>query len=324
MKYFTRPRNFFSRNSCLSGWNREPGYALIALMITVAVILVSLSAAIPSLYQEAQRQREQELIFRGNQYARAIFLFQQKMGRYPVSVKEMVQSNGLRFLRKPYRDPMTRGGNWRFIHATASGVLIDSRTQSLTPGTQPPGTGPSGSSFGGSSNSNSQGAGQGQPSGNPSGGSSFSLDSNSTSTGSSNPNQPPKPAPGCENQDKSGPSSAFFDNANTIQGAFIVGVASCSDKRSILVYNNKTKYSDWEFLGIAYAVTGLPTLPGQTGQPGQGGQPGTGGQGQPSQPGAGGMGQPGSPGSFGPSPSGGAPVSPSTAPASQPSGPMGQ
>ena len=311
MKCSTRLHSFFSLNRGLSDGEYSPGYALIALMITVSVMLVALSAAIPSLYQEARREREQELIFRGNQYARGIFLFQQKMGRYPVSVKEMIESNGMRFLRKPYRDPMTRSGNWRFVHATAAGILIDSRTQSLTPGTQQPGAGSSGSSFGGSSNSDSMQ--NGQAGGTSAGGSSFSLDSNSSSANSSNPNKPPKPAPGCENAERSGPSSAFFDNANTIQGAFIVGVASCSDKHSIMVYNNKTKYSDWEFLGIAYAVTGLPTLPGQTGQPGQQGQPGQPGQpGQIGQPASGTGAQPGSTGSFG-TPSSGAGASPSPA-----------
>lgn len=108
---------------------QDRGYALLILMMLATVLLISLAAVLPSIYVEGQREHEEELIFRGNEYARAIALFHRQFNRYPVSVKELLETNGLHFLRRAYRDPMSRTGKWRFVHANASGVLLDSRTQ---------------------------------------------------------------------------------------------------------------------------------------------------------------------------------------------------
>ena len=104
------------------------GYALIALMIAVTVMLIGLAAVLPSVYQESQREKEEELIFRGNEYARAIFLFDRQFHRFPRSVDELLHTNNLSFLRRAYKDPMTAHGKWRFIHANAQGAVLDSIT----------------------------------------------------------------------------------------------------------------------------------------------------------------------------------------------------
>jgi hypothetical protein len=98
------------------------------MMMMVTVLLVSLTVALPSVYVEGQREREEELIFRGNEYARAIALFHRRFNRFPVSVNELLRTNGIRFLRHAYPDPMSRTGNWRFIHANINGTLLDSKT----------------------------------------------------------------------------------------------------------------------------------------------------------------------------------------------------
>ena len=113
------------------------GFALLIVMVAAAVLLISLTAALPSIYQEGQREREEELIFRGAQYAHAIANFHQKFQRYPATIQDLTKlTNGYRFLRKEYADPMTAGGKWRLIHANAQGVLLDSRTQGPPPGMQ--------------------------------------------------------------------------------------------------------------------------------------------------------------------------------------------
>lgn len=106
----------------------ERGYALVVLLMIATLMLVALTAALPSIYQEGQREREEELLFRGNEYARAIALFYRQFRRYPVSVNDLLSTSGFRFLRRPYTDPMTRQGKWRFIHAAANGAILDSRT----------------------------------------------------------------------------------------------------------------------------------------------------------------------------------------------------
>ena len=110
----------------------EGGYAFLILMMVLTILLISLTVALPDVYTAGQREREEELIFRGNEYARAIMLYHRQFNRFPASVDDLVKkTNGFRFLRHAYRDPMTRSGKWRFIHANANGVVLDSKT--LTP-----------------------------------------------------------------------------------------------------------------------------------------------------------------------------------------------
>jgi Tfp pilus assembly protein FimT len=56
----------------------ERGYAMAALLVMVAVLTVLMSVAMPVWRHEAQREKEEELVFRGLQYVRAIRLYQQK------------------------------------------------------------------------------------------------------------------------------------------------------------------------------------------------------------------------------------------------------
>lgn len=98
-------------------------------MMLLTILLIALTKALPSIYTQRQRENEKELIFRGNEYARAIMLYHRQFNRYPTSVKDLLKrTNGFRFLRHAYRDPMTRSGKWRFIHANAAGAVFDSKT----------------------------------------------------------------------------------------------------------------------------------------------------------------------------------------------------
>ena len=106
---------------------------MIVVMMIAVLLLISLTASLPSVYQEGTREKEKEAIFRGYQYGRAVARFHRQFNRYPVSVKELLQTNNMRFLRKEYSDPLDPKGKWRFIHANASGVLLDSKNQPLNP-----------------------------------------------------------------------------------------------------------------------------------------------------------------------------------------------
>ncbi len=254
---------------------------LVIVMMVATLLLIALTAALPSVYQEGQREREAELIFRGTQYARAVALFHRQFNRFPVSTKELMGTNGMRFLRQEYRDPMDPKGKWRFIHVNASGVLIDSKNQPLTTNqSNPAGLGASSSSssmlggsssFGGSSSMGLQGGSSG-----------IGINSSAGSSSSF------------------GPTSSFFGGPGQIQGAYIAGVAATSHHESIRVWQKHTHYDEWEFVGLDMGVFGI-----QVGMPGGSSVPT--GLGQPSSP-QGSSFSPGSPGStsspssFGPSP----------------------
>jgi type II secretory pathway pseudopilin PulG len=69
----------------------DRGYAMAALLVAMSVMAVFLSVAMPSWYTMAKREREAELIFRGQQYARSVTLFQRKFaGAYPPNLDMLV------------------------------------------------------------------------------------------------------------------------------------------------------------------------------------------------------------------------------------------
>src|SRR5450759_5803715 len=128
-----KPHNHNRAAVCPSTPQRgEQGYVLVLLILMVALVFVSFSAIIPKVRFEAQRDREEELYFRGMQYQHAIQLFFRKFGRYPNSIDELEKTNGIRFLRKRYSDPITMKKEWRLIHVGANGQFVDAKT-TITP-----------------------------------------------------------------------------------------------------------------------------------------------------------------------------------------------
>jgi type II secretory pathway pseudopilin PulG len=92
---------------------RQAGYALVALMVTIAVMTAMMAAAMPWWRYLMKDDREEELIFRGGEIADAIGRYQKKNANaLPPSLDVLVKG---KFLRKAYKDPMTKDGKWRFI-----------------------------------------------------------------------------------------------------------------------------------------------------------------------------------------------------------------
>ena len=83
----------------------DGGYILVAMLISIAIASVWMAALLPSWRQQVIRERETELIFRGQQYARAIRLYQQQMGgALPSSLDDLVSQH---VLRHKWKDPIT-------------------------------------------------------------------------------------------------------------------------------------------------------------------------------------------------------------------------
>ena len=75
----------------------------------------------------AQREKEAELIFRGEQYRDAIASYYKKEQRYPRALTELLEDKRypmpVRHLRKLYRDPMTGQDEWALVEAPGGGVM---------------------------------------------------------------------------------------------------------------------------------------------------------------------------------------------------------
>ena len=185
---------------------RDEGFALAALICIISAAAVLTAVMVPLRVMQTRRETEQELIFRGQEYIRAIQKYQRKYGVYPSSIDDLVSRDGYRFIRRQYKDPVT-GEDFRLINVNADGSLTGSLTllslpvstqQNGAPGTMPAanGTSPlSGGGGGGGNNTQGNTARNGvQNSANTSGvgtisggGGSLGMSSNSGISGISNP-----------------------------------------------------------------------------------------------------------------------------------------
>ena len=105
----------------------QNGYAMAALLVALSVMAVLMTVVMPVWRQATQREKEEELVFRGLQYTHAIGMYERKYANTPPpTVDVLIQE---RFLRKKYKDPITN----------ADFVLIPSgQAQAASPGTGTP------------------------------------------------------------------------------------------------------------------------------------------------------------------------------------------
>lgn len=97
------------------------GYTLVALLVGMTVASILIAAVLPLASAQAQREREAELVFRGLQYAEGIRVFRRRFGRYPNSLKELLEVKP-RSARKLWKDPMTKDGEWGIISLAGTPV----------------------------------------------------------------------------------------------------------------------------------------------------------------------------------------------------------
>jgi type II secretory pathway pseudopilin PulG len=194
--------------------SKESGYVLLALLLTMTLMLIALSVEAPRIAQQIKRDKEEEMIHRGKDYATAVKRFVHKNGgRYPASVEQLENTNHIRFLRKKYVDPMTGESDWKMVHVGEAEIKIPAPNPGLSGGGgQNPG-------LFGSGCSNTGAGGQG--------------------TGAGGQNNPPLP-----NTLNTNP----LGNGQTLGGGQIIGVASVSKKQGIKEFNDKDEYDQWYFV----------------------------------------------------------------------------
>ena len=94
----------------------QKGFTLLGLLLGVGVMGAGLAAYGQMYSHEAQREKEAELIFRGNQYRLAIESYYRKEQTYPKSLAELLLDHryptAVRHLRRLYPDPMTGRAEW--------------------------------------------------------------------------------------------------------------------------------------------------------------------------------------------------------------------
>jgi type II secretory pathway pseudopilin PulG len=96
----------------------ERGFAMAGLLVGIALLSLGLSIAMPTWRTLVQREKEEELIWRGQQYDRAIQLYRKKNATPGApSIERLIEG---RFLRKKFQDPIT-GGDFEVVGVSQAG-----------------------------------------------------------------------------------------------------------------------------------------------------------------------------------------------------------
>jgi hypothetical protein len=95
-------------------------------MLFVALAGAGLAAYGELASHAAQREKEAELLFRGEQYRDAIASYYRKDQTYPAKLADLLEDKRypmpVHHLRRLYRDPIT-GGDWAVVEAPGGGVM---------------------------------------------------------------------------------------------------------------------------------------------------------------------------------------------------------
>jgi type II secretory pathway pseudopilin PulG len=113
------------------------GFTYVALLLGVAIVGVWIAATASVWHLTLQREKEQELLFIGNEFRAAINHYWRSSGatarRYPMHLEDLLQDERLaekrRHLRRIYTDPMTGKSEWGLIRLK-DGQIIGVRSLS--------------------------------------------------------------------------------------------------------------------------------------------------------------------------------------------------
>jgi type II secretory pathway pseudopilin PulG len=194
----------------------EAGYNMVMLIMAVTILNIMVAAVLPLMSTDIQRQKEEELVFRGFQYAEAIRIFHARFQRYPIKLEELLEMKP-RSIRQLWKDPMTKDGKWGLVF--------------LGGGTTAPPTDPTG---GGLNPGDPRKPNDPKKPGDP--------------KGPKNPKDPKKP------DDPEGPDPEGTDgglntpkNGEVVATGPILGVYSKSHKKSHLILYGHEHYNEWQF-----------------------------------------------------------------------------
>lgn len=127
----------------------EGGYTLVALLLVMSLLAIWAVSAAENVRQQAQREREKEAMFRGEQVADAIrsyyrFRGAQGVNSLPTSMDQLLEgiprgTKKLQILRvEAARDPLSSSGEWKLIGPTSQDVAGFVKSLTVYSGGTPP------------------------------------------------------------------------------------------------------------------------------------------------------------------------------------------
>lgn len=111
--------------------SRHSGFTYLAVLFIVAAMGLGAAQLGVIWHTVQQRDKEQELLFVGDQFRKAIGLYYQRTPggakRYPESLEQLLSDERYpavqRYLRKIYIDPMSGKAEWGMVPAPGGGVM---------------------------------------------------------------------------------------------------------------------------------------------------------------------------------------------------------
>jgi type II secretory pathway pseudopilin PulG len=187
-------------------------------MVFMTVLTISILAVAPLVSKIMKREMEEELLFRGKQYANAILAFQKKQGHPPMALDELMKTRP-RSARKLFKEPICNCGDWGLIFV--GDVWPPPKLKGLT-GDTPPGGSPA-------TYSQPPPGKSGQPS-------TYTQPPTGGSTG--------KPGKGAGFSD----DPFFRDKGKEVSNRPIIGVHSLVHKKGLRTFKGLEYYDEWGFI----------------------------------------------------------------------------
>jgi hypothetical protein len=236
--------------------NSQSGFAMMMVMFLATVMLITVMVAAPYIRTERQREKEEEMIWRGKQYVRGIKLYYRKTGHFPTSMDDLTKPKlgSIRFMRQAYKDPMNKeDGAWRMIYVGPGGQLLGSLKPPQTfqipgqpgqpgapAGANPQQTTSFGASGFGQSPTTQAGTQPGQTGAAPSG---AGAQGGAANTANGSPDAVSADAGVAANG-----TGGLLSADSPVIGGNIIGVGSKVNKRSVIIYDKAKNYRLFEFV----------------------------------------------------------------------------
>ena len=108
-------------------WGRSAGFTYIGLLVLIAAMGFGLTV-VAQVWQTAQtRDKEEELLFVGNEFRHAIGMYVANTSSYPRSLEDLLKDPTFpgvrRYLRRIYRDPITGRAEWGLLKPDGNAII---------------------------------------------------------------------------------------------------------------------------------------------------------------------------------------------------------
>lgn len=108
------------------GRARAAGFTYIGVLVLVAMMGMALALAGELWHSAQKREKEQELLFIGNQFRRAIAMYGANGGGNLQQLEDLLRDPRIpgvrRYLRRIYRDPMTGSAEWGLVRSGGNAI----------------------------------------------------------------------------------------------------------------------------------------------------------------------------------------------------------